>query len=183
MPSKPQREIVGCVICMAPRTVHGAKIIYQRRTCGRRECKEAFNHGAIPVSEEEKKKRRAIRQRLYLQRPYVQARTRIRHHEQKENGSERERRRRRKALEKNAPLAADARAAYRHIRATAKTCYYCGVKINRRTMEIDHIVPISKGGAHAGFNLVGTCKACNRTKWARQPHEVFGGQAEIEFTV
>jgi 5-methylcytosine-specific restriction endonuclease McrA len=43
-------------------------------------------------------------------------------------------------------------------------CFYCGAKEN---IEIDHIVPISKGGRNSEGNLISACVACNRSKGAK----------------
>ncbi len=42
------------------------------------------------------------------------------------------------------------------------TCQYCGRQAHDLT--IDHVVPKSKGGAHAWDNLVSACKTCNHRK-------------------
>lgn len=49
-------------------------------------------------------------------------------------------------------------------------CFYCGDGLSRG-FEIDHFVPISKGGAHSVHNLVPACKPCNGSKSARDPWE------------
>lgn len=43
-------------------------------------------------------------------------------------------------------------------------CQYCGVKLNRMTITIDHIIPRSKGGKRTWNNCVSSCKTCNRRK-------------------
>lgn len=43
-------------------------------------------------------------------------------------------------------------------------CAYCG---NRRPLERDHVVPLSKGGPHTASNIVPACKSCNSRKGAR----------------
>jgi hypothetical protein len=43
-------------------------------------------------------------------------------------------------------------------------CRRCG---SARNLEIDHIVPISKGGASEEFNLQTLCRRCNRRKWKK----------------
>jgi len=44
-------------------------------------------------------------------------------------------------------------------------CAYCP----RTATEIDHIIPIARGGAHVAGNLVPACKSCNSSKGARSP--------------
>lgn len=46
-------------------------------------------------------------------------------------------------------------------------CAYCGRKMQRLT--IDHITPLSKGGAHTATNVVPACKSCNSKKCNRGP--------------
>lgn len=43
-------------------------------------------------------------------------------------------------------------------------CAYCG---DSGPMEMDHVVPISRGGRHALANIVPACPPCNRSKQAR----------------
>lgn len=40
-------------------------------------------------------------------------------------------------------------------------CFYCG---SNEKIEIDHIIPISRGGSHSIGNLVPACLSCNRSK-------------------
>lgn len=42
-------------------------------------------------------------------------------------------------------------------------CFYCG----REGGEIDHVVPLARGGRHSIGNLVSCCKRCNRSKGAK----------------
>jgi 5-methylcytosine-specific restriction endonuclease McrA len=41
-------------------------------------------------------------------------------------------------------------------------CAYCGAKPKR--LEIDHITPLSRGGAHSLANIVAACRTCNARK-------------------
>jgi len=41
-------------------------------------------------------------------------------------------------------------------------CRVCG---GARNLEVDHIVPVSKGGASEEINLQTLCRRCNRRKW------------------
>ena len=44
------------------------------------------------------------------------------------------------------------------------TCQYCGRNINEVVLEVDHILPVSKGGTNAPSNLQTLCFDCNRSK-------------------
>lgn len=58
---------------------------------------------------------------------------------------------------------------------TAHVCIVCGKKTpphrrgttHRRAPELDHILPLSKGGAHSAANTQCACRECNSTKGAR----------------
>jgi 5-methylcytosine-specific restriction endonuclease McrA len=49
-------------------------------------------------------------------------------------------------------------------RLYASPCFYCG-SIER--IEIDHAIPLSRGGRHAIGNLVPACRICNSTKHSK----------------
>jgi len=52
-------------------------------------------------------------------------------------------------------------------------CRYCGKEIlNHKNLEIDHIIPLSKGGRTNYANLVCCCKKCNQKKLNNLPEEV-----------
>lgn len=71
----------------------------------------------------------------------------------------------RKALQRNAPKCDLTAAQWVAIKeAYGHRCVYCGRKMNRLTM--DHIEPLSKGGAHTASNIVPACMACNNKKKA-----------------
>ena len=44
------------------------------------------------------------------------------------------------------------------------TCQYCGISGSEAELEIDHIVPISKGGSNHISNLATACRKCNLEK-------------------
>lgn len=50
-------------------------------------------------------------------------------------------------------------------------CMYCGRHLTFAQMQIEHIVPRSKGGEHGWCNVVSTCEACNRYKNDRTPEQ------------
>lgn len=45
-----------------------------------------------------------------------------------------------------------------------KKCFYCGKNLKYRQITLDHFVPLSKGGKDEIFNLVTSCKKCNKLK-------------------
>lgn len=45
----------------------------------------------------------------------------------------------------------------------SKKCAYC----DKPSEQIDHIIPISKGGLHDISNVIGACKKCNQKKAAK----------------
>lgn len=44
------------------------------------------------------------------------------------------------------------------------TCQYCGRAAPDVILEIDHVLPVSKGGDNSILNLVTSCRDCNRGK-------------------
>lgn len=52
-------------------------------------------------------------------------------------------------------------------------CYYCGCLLNNVKIEIDHIVPKSKGGSGCVSNLCLACKHCNRLKADKDNNEFY----------
>jgi 5-methylcytosine-specific restriction endonuclease McrA len=42
-------------------------------------------------------------------------------------------------------------------------CKYCG---STESLEVDHIIPLARGGSNELDNLQILCKKCNRKKWA-----------------
>ena len=43
-------------------------------------------------------------------------------------------------------------------------CIYCGIHASKAKMEIEHVIPRSRGGTDSLNNLVLSCHACNQTK-------------------
>lgn len=43
-------------------------------------------------------------------------------------------------------------------------CAYCRTSLTTATLEMDHVIPISKGGTNWPSNLVPACRPCNRRK-------------------
>lgn len=44
------------------------------------------------------------------------------------------------------------------------TCQYCGQSAPQVILEVDHIIPVSKGGDNDLTNLITSCRDCNRGK-------------------
>lgn len=43
-------------------------------------------------------------------------------------------------------------------------CEYCSCKLTRTNLNVDHKIPISRGGSFGEDNLAYVCSACNRSK-------------------
>lgn len=56
-----------------------------------------------------------------------------------------------------------------------KECPYCGVSLYggsvRDKIEVDHFIPVSRGGQDLPWNLLPVCKTCNRKKRDKMPFE------------
>lgn len=50
-------------------------------------------------------------------------------------------------------------------------CYYCGRKVGRENLTMDHVVPLVRGGTSVKNNLVPACKECNNKKKYLLPME------------
>lgn len=44
------------------------------------------------------------------------------------------------------------------------TCVYCGRSAPAVKLEVDHLIPVAKGGTNEHSNLVTACEDCNRGK-------------------
>lgn len=49
------------------------------------------------------------------------------------------------------------------------TCQYCGA--TDLPMDVDHVVPLTRGGSNKDDNLVTACYSCNRSKGNKLPEE------------
>lgn len=49
-----------------------------------------------------------------------------------------------------------------------QSCIYCGTEDNP---TVDHLIPLSRGGAHSLKNLAPACLSCNCSKGAKTPEE------------
>lgn len=46
-------------------------------------------------------------------------------------------------------------------------CHYCGKGLNRGSLTVDHVVPLSAGGAYGLSNIVPACCRCNGSKGSK----------------
>lgn len=51
------------------------------------------------------------------------------------------------------------------------TCQYCGLRLKRAQLNIDHVIPRSRGGSTTWENVVASCHKCNLTKGGCTPEE------------
>jgi len=51
------------------------------------------------------------------------------------------------------------------------TCQYCGRKLPRHELNLDHVIPSSRGGTSTWENVVCSCQECNRRKGGKTPQE------------
>lgn len=51
------------------------------------------------------------------------------------------------------------------------TCQYCAHQFSRSDLNIDHVIPRSRGGLSTWDNVVCSCLACNRKKGGMTPDE------------
>lgn len=56
-------------------------------------------------------------------------------------------------------------------RRDGSACLYCGAKAPKVVLELEHIVPQSRGGPSTWENLVTSCHGCNAKKGNRTPEE------------
>lgn len=60
-------------------------------------------------------------------------------------------------------------------------CFYCGVELPEsdsyiRAWDVDHVIPVSKGGTNDFENLEPSCKTCNQKKGAKDFSDFVIGQ-------
>jgi len=61
-------------------------------------------------------------------------------------------------------------------------CSYCGTPLNGAG-EIDHMLPISKGGSSSPDNLTLACRTCNRDKHNKTALEFIGWRVNLNLVV
>lgn len=53
----------------------------------------------------------------------------------------------------------------------SSTCQYCGQRFERKDLNLDHVLPRSRGGKTTWENIVCSCIRCNLKKGNRTPNE------------
>jgi 5-methylcytosine-specific restriction endonuclease McrA len=51
------------------------------------------------------------------------------------------------------------------------SCQYCGTQLNTKDIQLEHVIPVSKGGKTEWTNIVCSCHKCNSKKRDRTPAE------------
>lgn len=72
------------------------------------------------------------------------------------------------------------RARFRVLRRGRFRCHYCGASAADVALEIDHVVPVARGGTNAESNLVPACLACNRGKADTSAGETFDAWLRLQ---
>lgn len=78
--------------------------------------------------------------------------------------------RRRRAHKRNAEGDHTGADIQRQYKAQKGKCYYCKAPAGK-DYQVDHVVPLSRGGSNDPANLVIACRSCNASKSDRLPHE------------
>lgn len=61
-------------------------------------------------------------------------------------------------------------------------CQYCAARLPTRDLNIDHVMPRSRGGPDSWENLVTACRECNLRKGRRTPEEASMRLLRMPFT-
>ena len=58
-------------------------------------------------------------------------------------------------------------------------CIYCGIHASKARMEIEHVIPRSRGGTDSLNNLVLSCNACNQAKGSQDVQTYLEGKPNV----
>lgn len=164
------RRCVRCLSIFNRATSHGSECV----DCSNMRCREYARKN--PDKIREKSLRRIADP---VRRASLYAKAKDRYLERKARGTHLDHKHKRKALMLLAYCSGE-----RFVRPKLAKCHYCGVKVSGSNIHLDHVVPVSRGGAHASFNWVISCPQCNTSKHARMPNEFTpGGQLEMVLAV
>ena len=59
------------------------------------------------------------------------------------------------------------------IKSQRDRCWWCSKKLKGK-YEIDHVIPLARGGTNNARNIVISCPMCNRRKGSKLPQEFMG---------
>jgi 5-methylcytosine-specific restriction enzyme A len=59
-------------------------------------------------------------------------------------------------------------------------CHYCERKVDSKSLTMDHLVPLARGGVSVKGNVVPACKECNAKKKLHTPVDLLFLQIEQE---
>lgn len=77
---------------------------------------------------------------------------------------------RRRARMRNAKGSFTTNDVIRLLKLQKGRCYWCDENC-KKEYEIDHVIPLARGGSNYASNIVIACKSCNRSKQDKLPHE------------
>lgn len=122
------------------------------------------------IAERDKRYRESNREKiLEREKQYRQEnREKIKQYREANRESFNAREQKRRALKRNAAgnaTAADIQARFDY---HGNRCYYCGCD---GKMQIEHRIPLSRGGTHYPANIVPACQSCNYSKGAKTEKE------------
>ena len=69
----------------------------------------------------------------------------------------------------------------RLLEEAARACIYCGHQLTEGEMEVDHIVPLSRGGANTYENKVCACPPCTAAKADHTVEEFVSGMKPRQY--
>lgn len=123
----------------------------------------------------ENKARRAEATRLYKQNNPEKTREQRRKNKKSENGRLQSRtvKNRRRARIKGSDSSHSVADIRLQLKAQGNNCWWCGKRL-KGEYDVDHRIPLARGGSNGPDNIVISCKACNNSKGAKLPSEWAG---------
>lgn len=88
-----------------------------------------------------------------------------------------------RCLQRRARKRATERAPYSRTEILARDggiCYLCGRAIAKGQLALDHVIPLSRGGADTPDNIRAAHRSCNSSKHDKTPDEYFRWRALVE---
>jgi 5-methylcytosine-specific restriction endonuclease McrA len=127
------------------------KLARDREYHARKHAEYRAAHPRVLLTPEERVERNRACARRSSKRPEARERNRIQQHN-------------RRALKMTASVGEIITKEVRRqiIQEHGGRCTYC--KVETEFLELDHVVPLTRGGKHARSNLVPACRACNTSK-------------------